>query len=147
MIEPSTHSFIIRALSSPHARRYTFLAPKIVDTPIVIELIGVLSIVPNILAASLREALSNKIRRVVEFKREPGSLKAILPTRPIPNRAISTPPKLSIRCSYKRQYSRIVSFAMLPSGVNTFCLSISTWSSNISFRALKLLLMASEDRG
>ena len=33
-----------------------------VDTPIVIELIGVFSIVPKILDASLRDALSNKIR-------------------------------------------------------------------------------------
>ena len=41
-----------------------------------IELIGVLSNVPKILDASLREALSSKIRRVVEFSREPGSLNA-----------------------------------------------------------------------
>ena len=147
MIGPSTHSLIILALSSPHARRYTFLAPRIVDTPIVIELIGVFSIVPNILVASLRELLSSKIRRVVEFRREPGSLKAILPTRPIPRRAMSIPPKLSIRCSYRRQYSRIVSLAMVPSGVNTFCLSMSTWSRNISFKALKLLLIASRANG
>ena len=53
-------------------------------TPIVMELTGVLSMLPNILDASLRESLSSKINRVVEFRREPGSLKPILPTRPIP---------------------------------------------------------------
>ena len=126
LIGPSTHSLIIAALFSPHASKYTFLAPRMVDTPIVIELIGVFSIVPKILDASLRDALSNKIRRVVEFRREPGSLNAILPTRPIPSRAMSIPPKLSMRCSYRRQYSKMVSLAMVPSGVNIFCLSIST---------------------
>ena len=126
MIVPSTHSFIIAALSSPHANRNIFFAPRMVDTPIVMELIGVFSIVPKILDASLRDALSNKIKRVLEFRREPGSLNAMLPTRPIPNNAISMPPKLSIRCSYKRQYSKIVSLAIVPSGENIFCLSIST---------------------
>ena len=36
---------------------------------------------------------------VVEFRREPGSLKPILPTRPMPSKAMSKPPKLSMRCS------------------------------------------------
>ena len=139
---PSTHSFTLLAFSSPHASRYIFLAERIVATPMVIELMGVLSMLPNILEASLRESLSSNIRRVVEFKRDPGSLKPILPTRPIPSKAISRPPKLSMRCSYRRQYSKMASLAMVLSGVKTFCLSISTWSINISFNALKLLLMA-----
>ena len=102
---------------------------------------------PNILDASLRESLSSKIKRVVEFRREPGSLKPMLPTRPIPNTATSIPPKLSMRCSYKRQYSKMVSLAIVPLGLNTFCMSMSTWSSSISFNALRLLLTASEASG
>ena len=45
------------------------------------ELTGVLSMLPNILEASLRESLSSKIKRVVEFRRDPGSLKPMFPTR------------------------------------------------------------------
>mgnify|MGYP007042829362 CR=1 FL=1 len=42
------------------------------------ELTGVLSMLPNILEASLRESLSSKIKRVVEFRRDPGSFNALL---------------------------------------------------------------------
>ena len=103
---PSTHSFTMWLFSSPPCQQIDFLSSKncgythrnrtdrsVVDGA-------------EILDASLREPLSSKISRVVEFRRDPGSLKAILPTRPMPNRAISIPPKLSMRCSYRRQYSK-----------------------------------------
>ncbi len=103
------HTFlIIAALFSPMPANIPFSA-KNGRYPIVIELIGVFSIVPKILM--LRCAMHCPIRSdVVEFRREPGSLNAILPTRPIPSRAMSMPPKLSMRCSYRRQYSKMVSF-------------------------------------
>ena len=63
--EPSTHSFTMLALSSPHAARKIFLAARMVDTPMVMELMGVLSMVPKSLDASLREALSSRMRRAL----------------------------------------------------------------------------------
>jgi len=106
--------------------RNIFLAARIVETPMVIELTGVLSMLPNDLAASFLDALSRRMSRVAEFNRDPGSLKAMFPTRPIPSKAMSMPPKLAILCSYNLQYSNMVSLAMVPSGVKRFCLSMST---------------------
>ena len=58
---------------------------SMVEIPIVITLVGTLSMELNIREASLRELLSIKTRRVVVLALEPGPLKPILQAYPTPN--------------------------------------------------------------
>lgn len=121
-------------------------AAIIVATPIVMEQGGRLS-TPKLCAASAREVESIKISRVGELKLDPGSFMAILPSRPMPINTMSIPPKVWIRCSYRRQYSMTASCGIVPSMVNTFCLSMSIWLRNKSFSCEKLLPAPSEAKG
>ena len=126
----SIAALTIADLCSPHATSKISLACMIVSIPIVTALTGTWSIEPNMTLASSLELLSKSTNRVGELKDEPGSLKPILPHRPIPKSWKSIPPASAIIRSYLRQKGTISSLRIFHGMVCIFSGSTSTWSSN-----------------
>ncbi|MNE37148.1 hypothetical protein D3C80_1309880 [compost metagenome] len=75
MIGPSTALATIWAFPSPHPIKTMRRAFMIVETPVVIALRGTFLNPWNSPAAAARVTWSSVIKRVLEFSREPGSLK------------------------------------------------------------------------
>ena len=135
----STAAFTMPAFSSPHAVTYSLRAFKMVLMPMVMLHGGTCSPLAKLFVISSRDSGSIKMIRVGEAKLEPGSLTAMLPLRPMPKRAASRPPKVCMRCSYKRQLSCTASCDIVPSGVKIFCCSMSTLSRKRSFSCFRQL--------
>ena len=96
---PSTIFCTISAFSSPHAVRNILWAERRVCTPMVMEHGGTCSCVPKLLVISSREVWSMRMMRLCDARLEPGSLVAMLPIRPMPRRAMSSPPSAAMSCS------------------------------------------------
>ena len=60
---------------------------------------GTASLVAKLFDISSRDKASIRMRREFDAMLEPGSFTAMLPVRPMPKRAVSSPPKVCMRCS------------------------------------------------
>ena len=114
LISPWIVLFIISALFWPQAINTILLERRIVETPMVIALLGTLSIPLKSKEASTLVMWSKVMIRVPELMWEPGSLKPTWPVRPIPNNWKSSPPgsfsravgRPEVRWRYPRQATR-----------------------------------------